>query len=59
MRYKIINTSTSGHCCFTHTVVDTTKPEGYSDEYGEHYEAMCECFNLEDAETITKALNKV
>jgi len=58
-RYIIMNASKSCHCCFTHTVMDSTKPEDYEDEDGKHYETVCECFSLEDAELVAKALNSV
>ncbi len=62
MRYAIMNCSKSAHCCFTHTVIDRTKPEilggkHYEDENGKHYETICECFSLEDAELVANALN--
>lgn len=63
-RYKVVNYSQSAHCCFDATVVDTTKPmilggEHYRNPHGDlQYEAVCECFEKEDAEAIAKALNK-
>lgn len=64
-RYAIYNGSQSAHCCFEATVVDTTKPdiicgEHYKDSGPDgqyHYEAVCECFSVEDAELVCKALN--
>lgn len=61
-RYIIYEGSKSAHCCFEATVMDSTKPEfvgekQYEDEGGKHYETICECFNVEDAELICKALN--
>lgn len=62
-RYMIYEGSQSKHCCFEATVVDTTKPdiiggEHYKDSSGQyHYEIVCECFTMEDAETICAALN--
>ena len=63
MRYGLYDGSQSGHCCFEHTVVDTTKPhivggKHYKDKGGYHYEPVCECFSLKDAETIRDALNQ-
>lgn len=63
LRYAIYEGSQSLHCCFEATVVDTTKPEiiggkhykGRDGQY--HYEAVCECFDREDAERICAALN--
>ena len=62
-RYTILKESKSGHCCFQATVMDTTKPdiiggEHYMDENGDlHYKTVCECFEIEDAEVVAKALN--
>lgn len=62
-RYIIITGSKSGHCCFEATVVDTTKPviiggKHYEpDGLGKQYETVCECFSLEDAELVCRALN--
>ena len=63
MRYQIFNGSKSAHCCFYATVVDTTKPEiiggqHYKGSDGQlHYETLCECFSMEDAQLICDALN--
>lgn len=65
MRYKTYRGSQSAHCCFEATVVDTTKPviiggEHYKDhgDNGQyHYESVCECFEMEDAEKVCAALN--
>ncbi len=52
-------------CCFKATVVDTTKPEiiggeHYRDEDGQlHYKTICECFSVEHAELVCKALNEM
>ena len=61
-RYIIYNGSKSAHCCFEATVMDSTKPEiingeHYEDGLGKHYETICECFSIEDAELVCKALN--
>ena len=62
-RYIIYIGSKSAHCCFEATVMDTTKPEiiggeHYKDRSGQfHYETICECFSLEDAELVCSALN--
>lgn len=62
-RYAIYKGSQSAHCCFDATVVDTTKPHiigsvHYRGSDGQfHYEAVCECFSVEDAELVCKALN--
>lgn len=63
MRYQIFNGSKSAHCCFDATVIDTTKPEiiggqHYRDSDGRlHYETVCECFSMKDAQLICDALN--
>lgn len=56
-RFVVMEKSKSGHCCFEATVMDTTKPENYSDNFGQHYETICECFSIEDAYTVARALN--
>lgn len=58
-RYKIADGSQSAHCCFTHTVVDTTQPVMIGgDHYDNQFEVICECFTLEDAQLVTNALNQ-
>lgn len=53
-RYQVVTKSQSGHCCFVATVVDTAKPlEWPAGEYA----SVCECFNVQDARKIAKALN--
>jgi len=52
-RYKVVEGSQSGHCCFDYTIVDMNNKGWYEDEY----ESVCECFQLGDAELIVKALN--
>ena len=61
-RYVVVDGSTSAHCCFVATVVDTDRPEmiggeQWEDEGVPQYEAVCECFEPEDAERIAAALN--
>jgi hypothetical protein len=65
MRYKIIEESTSGHCCFDYTVVDTSKPLILVDDAvwaqgncETLYETVCECFEKNFAEIVCSALNK-
>lgn len=53
-RYKIIDGSESGHCCFDATVVDTQTPHSV---YRDEFHCVCECFDTEDAEKICAALN--
>jgi len=60
MRYEARKGSQSAHCCFEATVVDTTKPDMIGGkQYEDHCEIICECFSMEDAEKIAKALNEV
>ncbi len=57
-RYKVVDGSQSGHCCFDATVVDTTQPVMIGGEhYNGQYEAVCECFDHSNAERIAAALN--
>lgn len=49
--------SMSAHCCFEYTIMDTTKPQDYSDECGQHFDSVCECFTEEDAKLICTRLN--
>jgi len=65
-RYKVIEGSESGHCCFDATVVDTTRPRIGGDgkpmkKYRSrhfYYESVCECFAVTDAKRIAAALNQ-
>ena len=65
MRYQVFNGSISSHCCFEATVIDTEKPEfiggeHYMDSDGRlHYESVCECFSIDDAQMIADSLNAV
>ena len=52
MRYKIYNDSSSRHCCFSYTIVDTEKIGGTG-----YYENICETFYEEQAILICRALN--
>lgn len=63
MRYQIFNYSTSWHCCFEFSVVDTKSIEpslaGIKDSNGNYYyKTMCECFNEVEAKEICDALNR-
>lgn len=63
-RFKVVKGSESAHCCFTATVVDTNKPtlvrgEPFIFNGQPIFDEVCECFELKDAETICKALNKL
>ena len=58
MRYKIVDESQSVHCCFTKTVVDTTRPVMiHGEHHDDKYEPMCECIDEEAAPVICDALN--
>ena len=62
IRYAIFVGSQSGHCCFSATVVDTTKPTMIGDKHfhdcGQYfYDPVCECFDMADAEKVCNALN--
>ncbi len=55
-RYIIIKESTSGHCCFGYSIVDTTwGTESYEDSWKRR---MCETFEAKEAVEICDALNK-
>lgn len=63
-RYRVVSGSESGHCCFVASIVDTKYPVII---HGKHYikgdgepafEAVCECFNMQDAINIVHALNE-
>lgn len=60
MRYKIVEGSQSGHCCFDWTIVDTTDPVMmHGHQYEGQFEPVCECFNEEDAQLVVDALNGI
>jgi hypothetical protein len=46
-RYMVVSGSVSAHCCFMASVVERSDPET----------AVCECFEVSDAERIAAALN--
>ena len=55
-RYIIIEESTSAHCCFEYTIVDTKKGKK---SYGDYWKRkMCETFEKQEAIEICTALNK-
>ena len=57
-RYKVIEGSQSGHCCFDCTVVDTDSPHLiHGEQFNGQFEALCECFDAADAKAIRDALN--
>lgn len=55
-RFIIIAESTSSHCCFEYTIVDTK--EGEEDCGGYWKKTMCETFDRDEAVTICYALNQ-
>lgn len=58
-RYRAVEGSESGHCCFTATVIDLAEPEMHSEGYWlGWYDRVCECFSIEDAKYIAEALNE-
>lgn len=59
VRYKVVEGSQSAHCCFDFTVVDLKKPTLiYGEHWNNEFDAVCECFDKEDADRICEALNK-
>ncbi|MCP4055014.1 MAG: hypothetical protein GY739_18625 [Mesoflavibacter sp.] len=55
-RYIIIEKSTSAHCCFEYTIVDTKEGK---EIYGDYWKrTMCETFEKQEAIEICDALNK-
>ena len=61
-RYKVVEGSSSNHCCFEFTVIDTQLlvSTGFGvgvDGITHGPKVMCECFEQEQAETICRALN--
>ena len=63
-RYVIYKGSTSAHCCFVASVMDRSKPVIVGNKHYEKkgvklYETVCECFEINDAVLIAKALNNL
>ena len=57
-RFKVVDGSQSGHCCFKATVVDTTKPVMIRGvHFKNQFEVVCETFDFRDAIYVAKALN--
>jgi hypothetical protein len=55
-RYIIVEGSSSGHCCFQYTIVDTLEGK---ESYGDYWKkSLCETFERAEAEIICVALNK-
>ena len=55
-RFIVVEKSLSSHCCFEATVVDTKDGK---ETYGDFWKtSVCECFDIEQAVKITKALNQ-
>ena len=57
-RYKIIEGSESGHCCFDATILDTHQPEDLTKDGTPYYHNLAECFYIEDATLIVNALHQ-
>lgn len=62
-RYKVVLGSESAHCCFSHTVVDTSKRLIIGGKEWERngvpaYETVCETFDEENALRVCSALNQ-
>ena len=57
-RYAVVQDSQSGHCCFSATVVDTSRPKMvHGKHYNGQFESVCECFEESEARMIAAALN--
>jgi hypothetical protein len=54
MRYKLVEESDSGHCCFKASILDTDKPirRGDGSIVEDQFESVCECFELDSAKKI-------
>ncbi len=58
LNYKVVEGSQSLHCCFEYSVVDTTRPVMIGKgQWKDHFEPVCECFDLESANLICDCLN--
>lgn len=53
-RYKAVEGSESGHCCFEATVVDTQAPHP---AFANDPDWVCECYDMATAQKIADALN--
>lgn len=53
LRYQVIEGSQSCHCCFEWSVIDT-----HDKQYRKEGQAVCECFEHQDAIAICEALNR-
>lgn len=59
-RYIVVDGSQSAHCCFSATVVDTTRPVMiHGKHYENQFEPICECIDYDDAQRIADAMNAV
>lgn len=61
-RFQVVDGSQSGHCCFEHTVIDTSRPVVYHgvpfvDDGQQRYTSVCECFGRTEADMIAASLN--
>lgn len=58
-RFIVIEKSLSAHCCFTHSVIDTSEgKELEGTEFEGWKKAICETMDAGDAECICDALNE-
>ena len=55
-RYQLLNESSSSHCCFSFTVIDTDE-NLLMKNHNIEYRNMCESFEEENAVKIVNALN--
>ena len=56
-RFKVVSGSTTGHCCFDASVVDTVIEAMPENEHKPGAWTVCECFAVSDAERICARLN--
>ncbi len=57
MRYKAVE-ATNHTCCYEGAVADTTSPYEYANNRpGMEFNTICECYTMEQAEQIAKAMN--
>jgi len=60
MRYTVEKGSSTAHCCFEASVLDTDTPVRnlYDGSIVREATCICECFEVEQAERIAKLLNE-
>ena len=59
MRYKVVPLSTSHHCCFKASVLDTDVVTGKTINGNITYLTVCESYYPEEAENIASKLNVI